>query len=195
MFTPTLSPQHRRKVSHLQLQLAKVLEPAITEESPKLKPLVAKQSELTAEIARIERGASAADLEESGHQLANRKAQLHLVELQIKALQDERDKAAELARQKRAQALQSLGAEAVALLADIAGSFQRQHQDALEAAISQYAVCHSAEARNLIRMIPWFLQYLRNIRAFRDNGATPDLLLEWLGAALENKDFLMLPKS
>jgi hypothetical protein len=43
-------------------------------------------------------------------------------------------------------------------------------------------------------MIPWFLTYLKRIRAFRDGYTDPARLLEFLGAALECQDFLM-PKS
>jgi len=195
MFTPLISQDQRRQLCGLQARLADALKPAITKAPAKLKPLVAKRAELTAEVTGIERGASAANLEDSAQQLVNLKAQLHLVELQIKDLQDAHSKAVELARQQRAQALDSISSEARAALADIAAEFQRQHREQLERAIGQYAVRDIAEAHNLVNLLPWVLYYLKRIRAFRDSAFEPDQLIEYLAAALGGKDFLMTPRS
>ena len=195
MFQPTLSKGQRRQATDLHTRLAAAKEPSVIEDSPKLAPLLTRREELTREIAGIERGAGDGNLEETASLLANRRAQLHLVELQISELQGARSKAEEIAQKQSAATLDSLSGEAEILLVEVATSFQRQHKEALEAAIAQYAVCHSAEARNLIQMIPWFLQYLQNIRAFRDGYTAPAQLVEWLEAALNSEDFLMKPRS
>jgi hypothetical protein len=171
------------------------LKPTLTEEPATLKPLVVRRSELMAEIAGIERGASDSNLEDSAHQLANRNAQLHLVELQIKGLQDAHSKAVELARRERAQALDSVGSEARGVLAEVAASFLGQHREHLQDVINQYATPRTAETRNVMGLLPWFLQYERNIRRFCDGGADPARLLQFLGDALGGVDFLMPPSS
>jgi hypothetical protein len=195
MFTPALSREQRRLASDLRTRLTAALEPVVIEDNPKLEPLVTKSEELTREIAGIERGAGEGNLEEAAQLITNRRAQLHLVQLQISELQGARSKAEDLAQEKSAETLESLRVEARNLLVEVASGFQAQHHEALENAIGQYATNGTAHARNVIKLLPWFLQYLRNIRTFRDSYTAPARLLEWLNAALKSEDFLMKPRS
>ena len=195
MNTPALSTEQRRLATNLSTRLAAALKPSVIEDDPQLAPLVTKREELTREIASVERGAGERNLEEAASLLANRRAQLNLVELRITGLQDARSKAEEIAQKQSAATLASLMAEARGLLIECATSFQGQHKQALLEAVGQYATRHSAEAANVVRLIPWFTFYLKRIRAFQDSYTAPDQLLEWLGAALKNEDFLMKPRS
>jgi hypothetical protein len=195
MFTPALSREQRRLASDLRTRLTAALEPVVIEDNPKLEPLVTKSEELTREIAGIERGAGEGNLEEAAQLITNRRGQLHLVQLQISELQGARTKAGEQQEQKSAETLASLTAEARGLLIEIATGFQGQHKQALLEAVGQYANRHSAEAANVVRLIPWFNSYLKRIRAFQDGYTAPARLLEWLNAALKSEDFLMEPRS
>jgi hypothetical protein len=194
MFTPSLTKDQRRQAADIRTRLAAASEPVAIQENPKLAPLVAKREELSQEIGNIERGAGGGSLEESGALLANRRAQLHLVGLQITEIERSQAGALELAQEESAETLASLTAEARGLLIEIATGFQGQHKQALIEAVGQYANRHSAEAANVVRLIPWFNFYLKRIRAFQDSYTDPARLLEFLGAALECQDFLM-PKS
>jgi hypothetical protein len=191
MFTPSLTKGQRQQAADIRTRLAAALEPTIIQDNPKLAVLVTTREELTLEIAGIERGAGAGNLEEAAQLLSNRRTQLHLVQLHISELQGARTKAEELAQQKTAETLNSVYSEARPLLIEIATSFATQHRAALEQAIGQYVQEGGHHAHNVAGMIPWFLQYRRNIRAFETKGIGPNRLLQWLGEALECRDFLM----
>ena len=78
------------------------------------------------------------------------------------------------------------------LLAEVGAEFHGQHRAAFNDAAVQYAA-RPAQADQLLNFFPFFLNYLRAIRRFRDNGADPARLLQFLGDALEGRDFLMAP--
>jgi hypothetical protein len=117
---------------------------------------------------------------------------MHLVEVRLKGLRDAHEAAKALAEKKSAETLAAISGEAWSLLADVAGEFHGQHRAAFKDAAVQYAA-HPAQADQLVNLFPFFLDYLRTIRRFRDNGADPARLLGYLAAAMEGEDFLMTP--
>ena len=190
MFTPRLSAAQRRAVTDLRTRLASALEPVVVDEPPELAQIIIRRNELRAEISGIERNAGAGNLEERAQILANRKAQEHLVDVRLKELSEKRERAEAEGRKKSAEALDALAGEAHNLLADVAKDLHDQHRTAFEAAAVQYATT-PAQSHQLVNLFPFFVNYLRAIRRFQENGNDPARLLQFLGAALEGKDFLM----
>jgi hypothetical protein len=194
MFTPKLSAAQRRAVTGLRTRLASALKPVVVDEPPELARLIAKRDELRTDISGIERNDGGSTLEERALALTNRRAQRHLVEIQIKELRGSHEKAAAVAHKESAETLAALSDEARNVLADVAKDFHDQHRTAFEDASSQYATTPT-QASQLVNLFPAFLRYLRAIRQFRETGADPERLLQWLGEALDRRDFLMLPGS
>jgi antitoxin (DNA-binding transcriptional repressor) of toxin-antitoxin stability system len=194
MFTPKLSAAQCRAATDLRTRLAGALEPVVVGQPAELSSLIAKRNEIAAAIAGIERRTAADNLEEQAQILANRKAQLHLVEVRLKELRDAHEAAEALAKNKSAETLAAISDEAWSFLADVAGDFHGQHRAAFKDAAVQYAT-RPAQADQLVNLFPFFHDYLRAIRRFRENGADPARLLQFLGDALEGQDYLMAPSS
>jgi hypothetical protein len=194
MFTPELLAAQRRAVTDLRTRLASAMEPAVVDEPPELAHFISKREELAADIAGIERHTVADNLVEQAVIAGVRKAQMHLVEARLKELMAAHEAAKALAENKSAETLAAISGEAWSFLADVVGEFHGQHRAAFKDAAVQYATC-PAQADQIVNLFPFFLDYLRAIRRFRENGADPARLLQFLGDALEGQDYLMAPSS
>jgi hypothetical protein len=190
MFAPKLSAAQGRAVTDLQTRLASALKPVSVDEPLELSRLRAKHDPLAAEIAGIERDANAGNLEERAQILANRKAQEHLVDVRLKELRGKHEVTEAEARNKSAATLAATRSETRDILIQIANDFQDQHRKSFESACLQY-VNFPEQANQLVNLFPFFLRYKLAIRHFVEHRVEPIQLLEWLGAALAGRDFLM----